>query len=308
VNFSFQSVRVDWSQPYTISVACNQDPLGDHVPFTLRAGIGDKFGASAQACISSWGSWLQASEIWTSGINTKTLGECLSAVLSTQSVGVVRMPTECDGIPRIRLDFSNSASWTSSTAIRVTVVPDSGDDKRLFSTEFTEPVPSCALEKDDCAAAWRNELATRLTPGQRKPVVPYWFPQAKPGRNVFGCPVPEELCKQAMNAYGKVVAPGRHKAVLYGSGPDMQCAIHVNRIALVYWPPKLASKDLCGKGGRAEYIASTGQPREGRSVLTVDELTIDSPPVFEVPYPTYARISRSCEWRYIQPSNPIHQS
>jgi hypothetical protein len=123
----------------------------------------------------------------------------------------------------------------------------------------------------------------------------FWFPQAKPGGNVFGCPVPEELRKQAMNQYGKVLAPGRHQVALYGGGKGKECAIHVNRIALVYWPPKLESRDLCGKGGLGEYITSAAPQREGRSVITVNELTIDSPPMVDVPYPVYIRISGSYE-------------
>jgi hypothetical protein len=107
-----------------------------------------------------------------------------------------------------------------------------------------------------------------------------------------------ELCKQAMNVYGKVLAPGRQRAVLYGGGPGKECAIHMNCIALVYWPSRLESKDPGGKGDRAEYITSIVPQRAGRSIITVNELTMDSPPMFEVPYPTYARISGSCEWLY----------
>lgn len=101
----------------------------------------------------------------------------------------------------------------------------------------------------------------RLTVGQSKPVLPYWFPQAKPGANIFGCPVPEDLCKQAMNVYGKVLAPGRHKAVLYGGGEGKECAIHVNRIALVHWSAKLESEDLCAKRRpRRVYAVNRASP------------------------------------------------
>lgn len=252
-----------------------------HVSFGLEAvtfppGLGNQ----GLNCVSTWSAWFQSSQAW-----WQTHGDtsCLEARVDGSVVRYTTMPTECDGLPRIKLDISNTETWTDVTMLAylsTRVLP-----VRATNSLYPSPMPICTLDAAQCDMAWKA-MFPEYEPLRYSVTLPPWFPEAKPGSSMFGCPAPASICRHSR---GEIVK--RHTSSLrwaYDFVHNKPCAIGIERVAIVYWAPKVISKDLCANNGQGLYITeqenNTGTP----VVVTMTELTLEGRRLHRI-WPAYEK-------------------
>jgi hypothetical protein len=257
-------------------------PQFDYDWFHLdRVRFPNEIGPNGSSCILSWDSWLTKSREWftTAVYTSMNCGGWDQKNEELWKVGFSTMPTECDGIPRITLDLKGTENYQNSTGVVVFVLPTSRKDF-MATASFTEPIPECKLDEDDCSLAWNAVFPSSGQP----PVIglPEWFPYARPKTPVFGCSVPESICKTYGNTIGKVVQTSSGYSLLLR---NRGCGVAVDRIALVYWPSEPTSSDICGNDGQGVYVTKSDTDTS-QFVTVVDRLTIEDK-ILRHPWPEF---------------------
>jgi hypothetical protein len=271
------------SPPHTASQNCFH-PDGLHFQFKLsRVLFPPNIKKTGQECVSSWQSWLQRSKSWYDQNGEST---CISAVDFLRPVIASVITPECDGIPRLKLDFSKTETWTDFTIAHVYA-------RRVMTvmnyTTFSPEPPTCTLDSMDCRLAWDAVFPTSTSPIRR---IPRWFPFVRPGVPVLGCTPPERICKSLGYPLSGIHDDGDSFMNLVDVGNH--CNIRIGRLALVYWPTKVLSSDLCANDGLGTYITSNEMENSPR-VVTLESLKIERrlQEHFFLDYYTYDNVGRN---------------
>jgi hypothetical protein len=214
---------------------------------------------SDKICALSWLAWASASSKWEAIRYTEPSPDF---VFTTRTLGIISTWTECDGIPRARLASTAQNSWLST--ITVPAITFTKTQKTGTPEQYPERIPSCSLGSAECTARWHS-LADDPEKG---PIS--WYSAVNsfksigyPGKDFFGCPMPEQRCR----------TPKKNPAMSYAPRPG--CSLFVGRVALIYWPPDVTSSDLCANDGHGSYgtvIATISTPR----VFSTDVVTLHS--------------------------------
>jgi hypothetical protein len=241
-----------------------------------------KIGPGGRSCITSWNSWLINSREWYTSTAFPSITGCGGWEQKNEElwkVGFSTMRTECDGIPRITLDLKGTENYQNSTEVVVFVLPTSRKDF-LATASFNEPPPECKLEEEDCSLAWNAVFPSSRSP----PVIglPDWFPYARKDTPVFGCAVPQSICKTYGKTVGKVVSTSSGYSLFLR---NRACGVAVGRIALVYWPSEITSSDICANEGQGVYVTKSDTDTS-QFVTVVDRLTIDDK-ILRPPWPEF---------------------
>jgi hypothetical protein len=206
--------------------------------------------AEDKACASSWIEWGSAK-----------FGQPAAQVTEAPRIRSIAelIPhgstyTECDGVPRIRVT-SYETQWTTQTV-----------DSSLSTKAEEEEAPTCnVLDQRACDDNWEGlgeimvesdfrqamELRNWNTTKDRTPNVR--------ARRFFGCDPPLDICQSLQQK-------------LRISGKDA-CAVRAGHFALVYWPPNLKTRNICGNGGLGEFeTASADGASNPPATVTTDVL------------------------------------
>jgi hypothetical protein len=219
-------------------------------------------------CAASWLAWGNARRKWESD-NPSTRDYALGEMTSTV-VGILSSYTLCDGIPRIRLASTATESWKSSITVPM-FLSTAATAEHATITPFSMPSPSCRLDPLECKNEW-HRLFKRVDISPD--LDPIWAaglsaPEAMPQQKFFGCAPPEEICRSPVATLQRDLS-ATHR-------PDGGCTIEAGRVALIYFPEKIQSSDLCANNGLGHYVtAPTPITSRKPSLFSTSEVVLHS--------------------------------
>jgi hypothetical protein len=235
-----------------------------------------------QTCVQSFSDWNSASALWRSSLppeppgvwyedvlfiplsdyNAATFMHSVTSTtfetqqfLSSQGLGNGSVYTTCDGIPRFRFH----SQPTSQTLMVVTVTrevlqtyypfhedfpPGFKEKFSSSSTKFPSPSPDCGIDSNHCSEFRSSYRAQRTKSGLDD------WDYYKPGDRESGGPCMLESPSIA--------------------GCYMEAG---SEVVLLYWPPVLISRDVCGADGLGTAL-TVSSPASGPSlVVTTSAIT-----------------------------------